>query len=165
MVTNKPYLDIGKQEAIVGIKQLRQQLIDQFPKYQKNESRLSTDYNFALKEPCPTIDYKAFSLKLLEYLQTKDNFKLVCNSEVSDFNLDTNSGRVTGVRVLGKMGQVTPCDAVVLCTGAYAVRQLYQILGIRCPVVPVKGYTFDMPTDVDNGNKGLVFSEESFVAT
>lgn len=54
-------------------------------------------------------------------------------------------GNATGVKILGK-GEVS-CDAVVICTGAYSARLLADLLRVRCPVLPIKTYTFDIQAD------------------
>lgn len=37
--------------------------------------------------------------------------------------------------------------------------------GLLCPVIPVKGYTFDIPTDTPNHRVHLSFKNYGFVAT
>lgn len=37
-------------------------------------------------------------------------------------------------------------DAVVFCTGAATPRLLKDVLKLGCPVLPVKSYSFDIPT-------------------
>jgi D-amino-acid dehydrogenase len=59
--------------------------------------------------------------------------------EVAD--LETASGRVTGVRLAG--GTVESADAVVLATGPFSLR-LARRAGVRLPVQPGKGYHRDI---------------------
>ena len=66
-------------------------------------------------------DTKSFGDKLLKWLTSNSpNFKLLCNSEVSE--VFVQNGTVTGVKIMGK-GQIE-CDAVVFCTGASSARVL-----------------------------------------
>jgi len=53
---------------------------------------------------------------------------------------------VKGVRITGEK-DIVECDAVVLCAGSFIARLLKENFGLICPVIPVKGYSFDMPTD------------------
>ena len=46
--------------------------------------------------------------------------------------------------------ELIECDAVVLCAGPFIARLMKESFGLICPVVPVKGYSFDMPTDSQN---------------
>jgi len=53
---------------------------------------------------------------------------------------------VRGVR-LSDEKVVLECDAVILCAGSFIARMMKQSFGLICPVIPIKGYSFDMPTD------------------
>jgi glycine/D-amino acid oxidase-like deaminating enzyme len=53
---------------------------------------------------------------------------------------------VEGVKLRGKK-DIIGCDAVVLCAGSFIARLLKDNFGLICPVIPVKGYSFDIPTD------------------
>ncbi len=57
------------------------------------------------------------------------------------------------------------CDAVVLCAGSFIARLLKSNFGLICPVIPIKGYSFDMPTDTPSHGLHLQFKSEAFVAT
>ena len=53
---------------------------------------------------------------------------------------------VKGVQISGER-DLYECDAVVLCAGSFIGRLLKQYFRLICPVIPIKGYSFDMPTD------------------
>lgn len=76
--------------------------------------------------------------------------------------IDKKDGHVTGVRILGKRDADIKCDAVVMCTGAWTARSLSQ-LGVRCPVLPLKYYSFDMPTSAQP-DTSLIFEDKHFSA-
>jgi len=96
-------------------------------------------------------------------LKKNSNFKLLTNSEVSELYFDKNTGCVNAVKILGKTSDQIKCDAVVICTGASTARNLSQMLSIRCPVLPLKSYSFDMPTEfVDTA---LVFEDKNFTVS
>jgi glycine/D-amino acid oxidase-like deaminating enzyme len=42
-------------------------------------------------------------------------------------------------------GDIIECDALVLCLGSFIARFMKQNFSLICPVMPVKGYTFDVP--------------------
>jgi len=90
------------------------------------------------------------------------NFTLMNNSEVCELMLEKKESRVTGVRILGKRDGDIRCDAVVMCTGAWTARSLSQ-LGVRCPVVPLKSYSFDMPSSA-HPLTSLIFEDKHFSA-
>jgi len=90
------------------------------------------------------------------------NFTLLNNSEVCELIYSKEEGRVTGVRILGKRDNDIKCDAVVMCTGAWTARSLSQ-LRVRCPVLPLKSYSFDMPTSAAPLNS-LLFEDKHFSA-
>jgi glycine/D-amino acid oxidase-like deaminating enzyme len=54
---------------------------------------------------------------------------------------------------------------VVLCAGSFIARLLKDNFGLICPIVPVKGYTFDIPTDSPSFGLHFLFKAEAFVAT
>ena len=74
--------------------------------------------------------------------------------------VDNKEGRVSGVRILGKRESDIKCDAVVMCTGAWTARCLSQ-LGVRCPVLPLKSYSFDMPSSA-HPLTSLLFEDKHF---
>jgi glycine/D-amino acid oxidase-like deaminating enzyme len=89
------------------------------------------------------------------------------NSEIESFIFSEKEGEkylVTGIKLRGKK-DIIPCDAVVLCAGSFIARLLKENFGLICPVVPVKGYSFDMPTDMPSHGLHLQFKSEAFVAT
>ena len=53
---------------------------------------------------------------------------------------------VRAVKLRGKK-EIVECDAVVLCAGSFIARLMKENFGLICPVIPIKGYSFDMPTD------------------
>lgn len=56
------------------------------------------------------------------------------------------------------------CDAVVLCAGSFIARLMKKNFGLICPVMPVKGYTFDIPTDTPFEKLHLAFKDIAFVS-
>lgn len=67
------------------------------------------------------------------------------------------------MRILGKRDSDIQCDAVVMCTGAWTSRCLSH-LSVRCPVLPLKSYSFDMPTTTTSPNCSLIFEDKHFSA-
>lgn len=98
-----------------------------------------------------------FATLLLQKLEQCPNFKLVTNSEVSELYHDSKSGIVNAARVLGKRGEALKCDAVVVCTGAQTEMNLSNMLSVRCPVLPLKSYSFNMPGEL--GSTGFIFHQ------
>jgi hypothetical protein len=85
------------------------------------------------------------------------NFSLMTNSEVSDIYL--KSQLASQIKILGK-STVIDTDAVVLCTGASTPRFLKDVLKLGCPILPVKSYSFDIPTEYPP----FMFSFDAFTA-
>ena len=71
---------------------------------------------------------------------------------------------VRGVR-LSDEKVVLECDAVILCAGSFIARMMKQSFGLICPVIPIKGYSFNMPTDTPSHGYHFQFKSEAFVAT
>jgi len=103
------------------------------------------------------LDSMVFATLLLQKLEQCPNFKLVTNSEVSELYHDSKSGIVNAARVLGKRGEALNCDAVVVCTGAQTEMNLSNMLSVRCPVLPLKSYSFNMPGEL--GSTGFIFHQ------
>ena len=66
------------------------------------------------------------------------------NSEVSDIYFKNHLAYQ--IKILGK-STVIDTDAVVFCTGAATPRLLKDVLKLGCPILPVKSYSFDIPTE------------------
>jgi len=60
---------------------------------------------------------------------------------------DAEKHLVRGIKIRGKK-EIINCDAVVLCAGSFIARLMREQFRLICPVVPVKGYTLDIPCDV-----------------
>ena len=79
------------------------------------------------------------------------------NSEIENFIFHEEEGKkhlVKAVKLRGKK-EIVECDAVVLCAGSFIARIMKENFGLICPVIPIKGYSFDMPTDTPS--QGLHF--------
>lgn len=79
------------------------------------------------------------------------------NSEIESFIFHEEEGKkhlVKAVKLRGKK-DLYECDAVVLCAGSFIARLMKENFGLICPVIPIKGYSFDMPTDTPS--QGLHF--------
>jgi D-amino-acid dehydrogenase len=83
---------------------------------------------------------------LLGVLQERENFTLLLNSEISDIYHDSKTGVARSIKILGKREEYK-LDALVICTGASTPRFLKSTLGVRVPLMPIKSYSFDMPSD------------------
>lgn len=159
MSTYKPFSDVSQEEVVVGSEALQKKYLHLFPKYKGLQK-----YNLAFVQKSYTTNTRAFCEKLSEYLETKQkNVKVLYNSEIESFNMDGNH-IVHSVKLKGQ-DQPIECDAVVLCAGSFIARMLKQNFGLICPVIPVKGYSFDMPTDTPSHGLHLQFKSEAFVAT
>lgn len=72
---------------------------------------------------------------------------MVYDAEVSEFifNQDPKlKHQVTGIKIKGS-DEVIACDAVVICAGPYLARMMKKHFGLSCPMMPIKGYSFDIP--------------------
>ena len=93
-----------------------------------------------------------------------DNFNLKTNSEVNLINYSPSSGLARGVTIQGKLFNEIPADALVVCTGAHTARFLNQTLGVFAPIVPIRGYTFDVPTTTPFIDTHLMFHKSALQA-
>ena len=59
-----------------------------------------------------------------------------------------------------------PCDAVVFCKGAYTLKILKSMLGLSVPLMPHKGYQFQLKAqpNVQGSNKILNFKGHNITA-
>jgi len=116
-----------------------------FPKYKGLQK-----YNLGFIQKSYTTNTRAFCEKLGEYLESKqNNCKVLYGKGIERFEFYDQVDKkhlVKGVKISGEK-DLTECDAVVLCAGSFIARLLKDNFGLICPVVPVKGYSFDMPTD------------------
>ena len=74
---------------------------------------------------------------------------MLYNSEIETFIFNEEEGKkhlIRAVKLRGKK-ELIECDAVVLCAGSFIARLLKENFGLICPVIPIKGYSFDIPTD------------------
>ncbi len=116
------------------------------------------------KEASFTCNTRLFCESLDNYLKTKrNNCKIMYQSEVEEFLFDEKKHYVTGIKLKG-VDKPMECDAVVLCAGSFIARMVKQHFGLVVPVVPVKGYTFDIPTDITPAKLHLAFKDVAFVA-
>ena len=93
-----------------------------------------------------------------------DNFSLKTNSEVNLINYSPYTGLARGVTVQGKLFNEIPADALVVCTGAHTARFLYQTLGVFSPIVPIKNYMFEVPTNTPFMATHLMFHKSALQA-
>lgn len=97
--------------------------------------------------------------------QKQQNVKVMYNSEVESFIFhDDQKHLVKAVKLRGKKEPIE-CDAVVLCAGSFIARLMKENFGLNCPVIPIKGYSFDIPTDLPDNKLHFQFKSEAFVAT
>lgn len=122
---------------------IEREVFQLYPNYSNKELHKT---NFATQKRAITLDVGELSEKLLAKLQTMDNFTLRNNAEVSTVNASPMTGLVRGVTVQGKLFKEIETDALVICTGAFTAQLLYSTLKVFAPIIPVKSYTFDVPT-------------------
>ena len=92
---------------------------------------------------------------------------MLYNSEIESFIFNEEEGKkhlVRAVKIRGKKEYIE-CDAVVLCAGSFIARMMKDNFGLICPVIPIKGYSFDIPTDFPDHSLHFQFKSEAFVAT
>jgi hypothetical protein len=90
---NPKYKDM---KVWLGSKQT-QEVFDKYPKYVKektkeNSGRGINQYNLVLQSNTLSFDTQTFNQKLLAYLQEKENFTLLLNSEITDIYHDSKTG-------------------------------------------------------------------------
>ena len=163
MSTYKPFSDFSQEEVIVGSDALKQKYLNLFPTYKGLER-----YNLAFVQKSYTTNTRVFCEKLNEYLETKkQNVKVKYSSEIESFIFHQEESKKHLVKAVKLKGQndLVECDAVVLCAGSFIARLMKDNFGLSCPVVPIKGYSFDMPTKVPFHDVHFQFKSEAFVAT
>ena len=143
MSTYKPFSDFSQEEVVVGADALKQKYLHLFPKYKGLER-----YNVGFVQKSYTTNTRVFCEKLGEYLESKkDNVKVIYNKEIENFVFNEDESKkhlVKGVKLRGQK-DIVECDAVVLCAGSFIARIMKENFGLICPVIPIKGYSFDMP--------------------
>ncbi len=125
-------------------------------------------YNVGFIQKSYTTNTRVFCEKLSEYLENKkDNVKVIYNKEIENFVFDEDESKkhlVKGVKLRGQK-DIVECDAVVLCAGSFIARLMKENFGLICPVIPIKGYSFDMPNEYPSHGLHFQFKSEAFVAT
>ncbi len=163
MSTYKPFSDFSQEEVVVGADAIKQKYLHLFPKYKGLEK-----YNCAFVQKSYTTNTRIFCEKLNEYLETqKQNVKVEYSSEIESFIFHEEESKkhlVKAVKLRGKK-DIVECDAVVLCAGSFIAKLVKENFGLICPVIPIKGYSFDMPTDTPSHGLHFQFKSEAFVAT
>ena len=120
--------------------------------------------NYAEQKRSISLDAGLLCDKLLAQLEKQENFTLKRNSEVNLIRTTSGSGAVRSVSIVGKSFQEIKADAVVLCTGAYTAQLLYGSMGIYAPLMPIKSYAFDVPTDTPFEPVHLRFIDSALTA-
>lgn len=162
----KKMMEVNHQVGIWAPKELKAQVFDKYPKYVKETEQNTgsgiNQYNCVLNSESLLFDSKKFGDKLLQWMleNRADNFSIKCNSEVSELFYDTKTGLVNAAKIMGKRGDAIECDAVVMCTGAATARNLSSLLSVRCPVLPLKCYSFDMPCQYSN--QAWIFEDKDY---
>lgn len=155
----QPILDISKAQLIFGKDAIQENGLKHFSKY-KNLQK----YQVMFKEQSYTCNTRLFCEEIDKYLKSKrPNCKIMYKSEVEEFIFDEKKHFVKAIKLRG-VDQPLECDAVVLCAGSFIARMVKDHFGLVCPVVPVKGYTFDIPTDLEPAKLHLAFKDIAFVA-
>ena len=99
--------------------------------------------------------------------QKQKNVNVRYNSEIESFIFHDEANKkhlIRAVKLRGK-SELVECDAVVLCAGSFIAPLMKDNFGLICPVIPIKGYSFDIPTDMPSTGYHLQFKSEAFVAT
>ncbi|CDW79422.1 d-amino acid dehydrogenase small subunit [Stylonychia lemnae] len=156
-----PVPDGAIQDVIFGNQEMSERVFNKFPKFEGLKK-----YHYAVINPYYTLNTQIFCQKLDSFLkENRPNVKVLYQHELEYFIFDdAEKHLVRGVKVRGKK-EVINCDAVVLCAGSFIARLLRENFRLICPVIPVKGYTMDIPTDLPNQKTHLGFRDIAFVAT
>eukprot|EP00347_Sterkiella_histriomuscorum_P006186 403353731 len=158
-----PVLPHGaKQEIVFGKEELQERVFKHFPKYTG-----LLKYHLAIVNPNYTLNTQLFCQKLDEYLRTKSqsNVQVFYKTELENFVFhDEQKHLIKGIKLRGK-NEILECDAVVLCAGSFIARLLKTNFNLVCPVIPVKGYTMDIPSDAPMNKIHFGFKDIAFVAT
>jgi len=154
MLTYGPYSQLSQEEVILGHENIMKKYLHLFSHKYKGLSK----YNVAFIQKSYTTNTRIFCEKLNEYLDQKQkNVKVIYNNEIEKFIFCEEEGKkhlVKGVK-LKNQKETLECDAVVLCAGSFIARLVKENFGLIVPVIPVKGYSFDMPTDMPSHNLHL----------
>lgn len=109
-----------------------------------------------------------FCQQLAKYLiEKKDNVDIMFDSEVEKFIFHEEPEKkhlVRAVKIKGRE-ELVECDTLVLSAGPFIARMLKEQLRLVCPVVPVKGYSFNILTKTDHHKMHLYFRDKGYVAT
>jgi D-amino-acid dehydrogenase len=90
-----------------------------------------------------TADCASVCAALLRQLQDATTFRFMQNTAVRKIRIEHHT--VTAVSILqGAHSETLGIDAVVVCAGA-ATDALLSPLGMRVPILPLKGYSIDLP--------------------
>lgn len=100
-----------------------------------------------------------FARGLGEHLTTNYDVRFRMNTDVDGFALD--GGRIAGIRI-GE--EEVRADAVVVCLGTGS-RRLAATLGIRLPIIPVRGYSVTLPLGSKPPVTSVTSIEHHFVYT
>ncbi len=104
-----------------------------------------------------------YTQRLAEALEKRDNVEIIYGKEVEGFVFDKTEKIVTGVRITGRQ-DILGATAVVLCPGPLAAPMLKKHFGLSCPVMPIKGYSFDFISDYDHNHKHhIIFKNHALV--
>lgn len=145
MALYRPYAELLKEEPILGHDNLEKRFLHLYPKYEGLKQ-----YNAMFVQEMYTLNTRAFCEKLSDFLiEKRSNVSLIYGHSVDAFIFHEEEDKKHLIKALKlrKQDALIECDAVVLCAGSFVSRVLKEHFGVICPVIPVKGYSFDMPTD------------------
>lgn len=113
-------------------------------------------------QPAELLDFNDYTTKLVSYMQMKhpENFTTRFNSQVTTVQIN-GSKKVNQIKTVDQSGveSVIECDRLVLCEGYKGAESLQKYFGLTIPIIPVRGYSFDIvPT---NPNKKLPALKDS----
>lgn len=89
-----------------------------------------------------------FDMELLKYLNNKypENFKVLTNTSHKKFILEKNTNKIIGIET--NKGKIFS-DYYVVAAGNYT-KSILKSLGVRVPIIPVKGHALSVPADISN---------------
>jgi D-amino-acid dehydrogenase len=88
-------------------------------------------------------DCAAICAKLLSQMRSTTAFDFLPNTSVDSFQIELNAVKVLTIRHQTSAHNLA-VDAVVVCAGT-ATKTLLSPLGIHLPILPLKGYSIDLP--------------------
>jgi D-amino-acid dehydrogenase len=126
-----------------------EEIVEKEPFYSKSRIKSAGGFIFPLDSCIDTYDFSCRMHKKGQEMGVRSSV----NCEFKNFIFKENSKEIQGVQTTKG---IIPCDNIFICASYYSPRIL-QKLGLRLPIIPLKGYTFTQKkTDAHNCKSCLI---------